>query len=75
MIRRDPTFSKDHFINTKEKEHRKSITGSGFWQMLGHVCSHITHHAIPFFAARAELQEKPMVDVSEVWDKEQKCGM
>lgn len=37
----------------------------------------------PFFAARAELQEKPVVDVSEdeededenFWDKEQKCGM
>ena len=52
--------------------------------MLGHVCSsHITHHAIPFFPARAELQEKPVVDVSEdeededenFWDKEQKCGM
>ena len=46
------------------------------------IRSNITHHAIPFFAA-ADLEEKPVVDVSEdeededenFWDKEQKCGM
>ena len=45
--------------------------------------SHLTHYTIPSHSAEAEVQEKPVVDISEdeededenFWDKEQTCGM